>query len=296
MHSSRLYLFCVVLAVCSLFLMTAGAVSLSQRPAVSPADAGLAAWAFFQATHRTIAGIVGVLTLILAAWVWIAEPRRWMKRLAAVAAGAVVLESALGGFGLLDQLPKALGVAHALLAHLFVSTAILFAFATAPGWQKGLKRVRDSGTPSMRSIAVMTPVLVFAQVILGTAYRHQVLGVVPHIIGAIAVTACVLMAAVFAITQFTGHRPIQQASHLLLWVTLAQMLLGIAAYLSIMNVPANAIPDAQAVVFTAAHATLGGLVMAASLLFGVQIRRNTLPAHSLTVAQPHRGPQTEPAK
>ncbi len=132
--------------------------------------------------------------------------------------------------------------------------------------------------------------------ILGTAYRHQVLGVVPHIIGAIAVTACVLMAAVFAITQFAGHHPIQQASHLLLWLTLAQMLLGIAAYLAKLDVPAYAIPDAQAVALTAAHTILGGLVLAASLLFGVQIRRNALPARSLTVAQPHRGPQTEPAK
>src|SRR5229473_1713650 len=38
--------------------------------------------------HRLIASTVGFLTIILAAWLWIVDPRRWMKRLGAAALGA----------------------------------------------------------------------------------------------------------------------------------------------------------------------------------------------------------------
>ena len=39
--------------------------------------------------HRLIASTVGFLTIILAVWLWLAEPRRWMQWLGVAALGAV---------------------------------------------------------------------------------------------------------------------------------------------------------------------------------------------------------------
>src|ERR1043166_3825639 len=52
---------------------------------------------FYEHSHRLFPSGVGLLTVILAIWVWIAEPRRWMRWLAGGAVLAVVLQGVLGG-------------------------------------------------------------------------------------------------------------------------------------------------------------------------------------------------------
>src|SRR3954465_15245542 len=59
----------------------------------------------YEHSHRLIASTVGFLTIILAGWLWIAEPRRWMKWLGVAALGAVVLQGVLGGLTVLFFLP-----------------------------------------------------------------------------------------------------------------------------------------------------------------------------------------------
>src|SRR5438552_688111 len=43
---------------------------------------------FYEHGHRLIATTVGCLTIILAVWLWISEPRRWLKWLGAAAQGS----------------------------------------------------------------------------------------------------------------------------------------------------------------------------------------------------------------
>jgi cytochrome c oxidase assembly protein subunit 15 len=52
---------------------------------------------FFEHTHRLMASLVGFLTAILAIWLWIKEPRRWMRWLGIAAFFGVVLQGVLGG-------------------------------------------------------------------------------------------------------------------------------------------------------------------------------------------------------
>src|SRR6187200_535590 len=56
---------------------------------------------FYEHGHRLIASTVGFLTIILAVWLWIAEPRRWVKRLGVIALGTVVFQGLLGGLTVL---------------------------------------------------------------------------------------------------------------------------------------------------------------------------------------------------
>ncbi|MDO8665570.1 MAG: COX15/CtaA family protein, partial [Gemmatimonadales bacterium] len=70
----------------------------------------------FEHTHRLIAAGVGLLTIALAVWIARREPRRWVRGLAFVAVGAVVIQGVLGGLTVLFKLPTPISVAHASLA------------------------------------------------------------------------------------------------------------------------------------------------------------------------------------
>src|SRR4249919_2471764 len=56
---------------------------------------------FYEHGHRLIASTVGFLTIILAAWLWKQDPRRWVKWLGVSALGAVLAQGLLGGLTVL---------------------------------------------------------------------------------------------------------------------------------------------------------------------------------------------------
>ena len=93
--------------------------------------------------HRLVASGVGMLTVILAAWLWLREPRRWVKRLGLVALGAVIAQGALGGLTVLFFLPPAVSTAHAGLAELFFCTVVSLALFTSRSWLDGVDAVDD---------------------------------------------------------------------------------------------------------------------------------------------------------
>src|SRR5918995_854573 len=67
---------------------------------------------FYEHSHRLIASTVGFLTIIMAVWTWRGEPRRWLRRLAFVALGAVIVQGLLGGLTVLYFLPAPISIAH----------------------------------------------------------------------------------------------------------------------------------------------------------------------------------------
>ena len=88
---------------------------------------------FYEHGHRLIASGVGFLTIILAVWIWRAEPRRWMRNLGFVALGAVCLQGLLGGITVLWFLPTAVSTAHAGLAQIFFCLTIAISLFTSSG-------------------------------------------------------------------------------------------------------------------------------------------------------------------
>lgn len=138
---------------------------------------------FYEHTHRLVASGVGLLTMILAGWLWIAESRRWLRWLGVVAFFAVVLQGLLGGLRVVlfqDQI----GIFHAALAQLFFALVCALALFTSRWWlerrspnrQKANETVGYAdakiGAP-MRSLFVATTILIFLQLVLGATMRHQ---------------------------------------------------------------------------------------------------------------------------
>jgi cytochrome c oxidase assembly protein subunit 15 len=109
---------------------------------------------FYEHGHRLIASGVGFLTIILAAWIWKAEPRRWMRHLGFTALAAVCVQGLLGGITVLWFLPTAVSTAHAGLAQIFFCLTIASSLFTSRGWLEPQTRPVDDRV--LRAVAAAT--------------------------------------------------------------------------------------------------------------------------------------------
>ena len=94
---------------------------------------------FYEHGHRMIASFVGLLSIILAVWLWRVYSRRppgerWLRWLGVAALGAVIVQGLLGGLTVLFYLPPAVSSAHATLAQLFFATVVSIALFTSAWW------------------------------------------------------------------------------------------------------------------------------------------------------------------
>jgi heme a synthase len=217
---------------------------------------------------------VGMLTIILAVWLWRSEQRRWMRRLGFIALAAVIAQGLLGGATVIFMLPKPVSISHACLAQLFFSTTVLIALFTSDGWRRELPPVEDTGSPALHSLAAATPLCVLAQLALGAAARHKALGVLPHVVGAAVVTGMILWIVVRVLVRHAGHAPLRRSALVLLTIATSQVFLGIAAYMSRIATMDAVQPMAVMVGFTVAHVAVGALTMAASVVMAVEVFRH----------------------
>jgi heme a synthase len=275
-----LHRYAILLAVCTLFLVVAGASVTSKEAGLSVPDWPLSygqvmpqmtGGVFFEHGHRMVATAVGFMTIILSVWLTLVETRKWMKTLGIVALAAVIFQGLLGGLTVKLMLPPAVSISHACLAQLFFSTTVAIALFTSKSWQQGPEIVEDHGWPSLRSLAIVTPIMVLTQIALGAAFRHRAIGVLAHVLFSMVVTLAVLFVATFVMHQFPTHRALSTAAKALLGVTFVQVILGVAAYYTRLQAAQQ--PLAM-VLTTVAHVATGGLTMAASVILSIQILRN----------------------
>lgn len=231
---------------------------------------------FYEHGHRLIASTVGFLTVVLAAWLWRSDPRRWMKRLGATALVAVILQGLLGGLTVLFFLPASISTAHAGLAEIFFGLTVAMALFTSPGWIRSAGHVDDGW---LRRVATATTAVIYVQILLGATMRHSDAGLaIPdfplmfggllpdhwdvkiaihfaHRMGALVVTAFILAASVHVWTRHRGNREVTTPASALVVLVAMQIALGASTILSRRNVWINS-----------AHVVCGALVLATSLV------------------------------
>ncbi len=228
--------------------------------------------------HRLIASGIGFLTIILAAWLWIADPRRWVKRLGLIALGAVVLQGTLGGLTVLFFLPAAVSTAHAGLAEIFFCLTVAIALFTSPGWlARDTPGVDDD--PVLRRVAAATTVIIFGQILIGAVMRHTEAGlaipdfpwmfgrVIPdhwdpkiavhfaHRVGAIIVTLAVLSTSAHIWYHHRQRADLVRPATAIVGLVAVQVTLGAFTVLSRREIWTNS-----------THLVCGALVLATSLV------------------------------
>jgi len=288
-----LHRFAMFTAACTFLLLVAGALVTSNDAGLAVPDWPLSYGSlappmvggiFYEHGHRIVATFVGILTIILAVWLWKREPRAWVRRLGLAALGAVVAQGVLGGLTVLFYLPVAISVAHASLAQIFFGTVASLALFTSRWWQSELPQVEDSGSPRARSLAVWTVAAIFLQLILGAAFRHKGFSIVPHLIGAAMVTILIFWTAGVLRHRYRGVpalAPCRRLLHVLIGV---QLLLGGAAWWARWLARDFPQPMVAMVWLTVAHTVVGALVLAAAVVTTLVSFRLLTPGREAALA------------
>jgi cytochrome c oxidase assembly protein subunit 15 len=184
-----LHRFAKLVAACTWLLVIAGGLVTSTGSGLSvpdwPTTYGwsmftfpLSKWAggiIYEHGHRLIASTVGMLTILLVAWVWMKDTRPWVKALSVVALGAVITQGTLGGITVLFKLPPPISISHAGLAQAFFCMTVTIALATSRRWREGYAASSPASLAAdlgLRRLAVITTAVIYLQILIGATIRH----------------------------------------------------------------------------------------------------------------------------
>jgi cytochrome c oxidase assembly protein subunit 15 len=288
-----------VTALLTFLLVTVGAVVVDKGAGLSVPDWPLSfgmlmppmrGGVLYEHGHRMLAGLTGILTFVLALWIWRVERRKWVCRLGLACALTVVAQAVLGGLTVLYLLPKVVVVGHACLAQLFFCMALTLAVVTSPSWNCSA----EAETPPIRSprlqhLCCVTTVAIFVQLILGAARRHRAFGLAPHLAGAVIVTVLVLFLAFNRLSRTL----VWKRTRLLMVLLVMQLALGLASYLTRLRVPLGWQSDTTVISATTAHVAVGALLLGFSLSLALTVyRKLSFASKPLAI---HRIPERRPA-
>jgi heme a synthase len=232
----------------------------------------------FEFGHRVAAGTVVVLTLMLMAWAWRAEPRRWVRQLVMLAFGLIIVQAVLGGITVLLELPLVIAVAHAATAQALFCLMVSIAIFTNPRWDRTPRIADPPSRIPLTSLAAATTVIIYAQILIGALMRHMSAGlvipdfplsfgyVVPpywneyiavnfaHRCGAVVVTVMVLWTIERTLRTHNNVAALRRPALGLFLLMVAQICLG-----------AMTIWSGRAVLPTTTHVAVGAAVLATCL-------------------------------
>jgi cytochrome c oxidase assembly protein subunit 15 len=294
-----LHRYATFIAFCTFLLVIAGALVTSNDAGLSVPDWPTSFGSFrmprmvggvkFEHGHRMIAGTVGILTILLAIWIWKVESRRWLRWVAFAAVMAVLAQALLGGITVLFYLPVAISTAHATLGQIFFCLTSSLALFTGQDWQWDEHKVEDHGTPSLHLLTTLTTGVILVQLILGAIYRHSKEGIIsPHVVGACTVTLLVGWIVAIALMRFREVRKIVRPALLLGGLVVVQLFLGIGSYFMKLAARTAPQPLPGVVHITTTHVATGALILLTSLYLTYQARRFVASSgRTVQVPTPH---------
>ena len=293
-----LHRFAKFLVACTVLLILAGSLVTSHDAGLSVPDwptsygwnmftfppSMWVANVFYEHGHRLIASSVGFLTIVMALWLWIAEPqRRWLRWFGVGALGAVIAQGLLGGLTVLFFLPPVVSTAHAGLAEIFFCMTVAIAVFTSPGWRSDDDSVDDH---RLRVLTTLTTSLIYAQILVGATMRHTGAGLaipdfpwmfghfVPdhwnakiavhfaHRVGALIVATSIISTAIYIWRRHTDRAELASPALLLIILVVVQIILGASTVLSRLQPWINSV-----------HVVVGALVLTTSLVITLRAWR-----------------------
>ena len=121
--------------------------------------------------HRLIGALVGLLTLIMCAWLVAKGRVKWHRRLGIVALVVVIIQGILGGLRVIDR-NIYFAMIHACLAQAFFCILVTLAWGTSLPWRS---QDSDRGVSPRfdKMLATIVCGSVFIQLIIGAIMRHS---------------------------------------------------------------------------------------------------------------------------
>jgi len=240
---------------------------------------------FYEHGHRMVAAAVGLLTVLLAIWILLVEPRPVVRRLAGAAVVTVIGQGLLGGLTVLLQLPTAISVAHACVAQAFLCITVALAVLTTPGWDAPAVTC-DQERPRLATLSTLTIAAVYGQLLLGAVTRHTGAGlaipdfplafgrIIPpldlpgvaihfaHRLGAVVVTFMIGWTTGRILRGGVQTPPLVRFAILAMALVIAQVTLG-----------ALVVWTSKAILPTTAHVAVGAAILATTVALALHAHR-----------------------
>jgi cytochrome c oxidase assembly protein subunit 15 len=247
----------------------------------------------FEWSHRMVAGSLVVLTLVIAAWTLRVEKRPWLRKLALAALGTVMAQAVLGGMTVLMLQPPAVSTAHAAVAQTFFCIAVLIALFTERRWVEEVPQVEfDTRRPSLFTLAMLSVIVLYVQLILGGMFRHHGMSWWPHLAHAAVVAFVLTWTAIRALSVYSNIEAIRRPAILMLSLLMTQLCLGFAAFLTRVAWGRESVqPELPMVISTVAHVAVGALLLATTMVLAIQVWRHLPVAFEERVPGAERTPQ-----
>jgi cytochrome c oxidase assembly protein subunit 15 len=139
---------------------------------------------FAEHSHRLSAGVISLLTIALAVWLWRRESRAWLRKLAWFAVGLVLAQAVVGGLRVLlehwhiamvdTSVGRLFAMLHACLAQGFLCVLAAIALACSRAWLN--EKSQTAFTAGTRRLGLVCCALLFVQLAVAAVMRHSFAG------------------------------------------------------------------------------------------------------------------------
>ncbi len=254
--------------------------------------------------HRLLGAAVGLVAIATLVVCRRSESRRWVVALALMVLAAVIVQGVLGGLRvLLDR--TTLAKIHGCTGPLFFALAVSLAAVTSNRWKA--VSARQSSQTGIFSLALVTTVLAYLQIVLGAQLRH--IGLADDIgYFRIMLWFHLITAASLLVHQSLLLRRVWRGRESLAWLVrpaqglsllvLVQLVLGAATWIVKYGWPVwfRSWDSAQAFLvqqesilqasIVTAHVATGSLILVTSLLIALRAGRLTLSPPRWSLSRP----------
>ena len=252
---------------------------------------------YFEHAHRLYGALVGLTTIALAVYLWRADGRRWVRRVAVLAVIAVVVQGVLGGLRVTEAtgaadtgieiagpehenlLSATLRVAHGVFGQVFLMLIVALAVGTSRTWRLDGPPRRRSEAGTDRGLCIALVVALLGQLLLGALVRHIHHGLMLHMTIGVLV-AMLLLAVGLRLWGLSGDdtTALRRLGAALIFLMFVQIVLGTIAAIATGMSDTPATPTAVSAAVTTAHQGVGAALLACATALSLFTHRLLDPA------------------
>jgi cytochrome c oxidase assembly protein subunit 15 len=247
---------------------------------------------FIEHAHRLLGALVGMIAIGLVVSAWWCQRGRLVRWLSVAALAGVILQGTLGGLRVIEDQVQ-LAKVHGCVGPAFFALAVAVAVVTSRRWRAGAVEPRQN-LGKVERYAVLTTLLAYCQLVLGSQLRHLPAGAQPgdfrvalifHLVVAAALVVHIALLAAEVYRTQRGEPLLRRPATGLLALIFLEIGLGAGTWITRYGWPSwfgdygfaagytvTADSPAQAWI-TTAHVATGSLILAASLLVALRALR-----------------------
>ena len=231
---------------------------------------------FCEHGHRLAGALIGFVSIGFVFVAWRFEQRRWVRAIAVGVLLAVIFQGLLGG-GRVQLRATTLAMVHSICGALVFASIAVVAVMTSRSWWTVTNELERVSSPvselwqrlnRLYVLAIVTPILLIAQYLLGGWLRHFGGGLYEHIGGAVIAWGCLIATSVLAMRSQIPW--VKHGGRTLLILGTLQVLLGLGAFVVRFGfAPLGLVAEMQSVTQTVVrtmHAVIGMALLASSLV------------------------------